>query len=184
MLDDAQLIEDLRDGDVGRSGRALYRVYGPELYGFAARRLGDAGLAEEAVQETFVRAWQHAGRYAAERGSVRTWLYAIVRNVIIDLERRRGRRPPLSSLPAEGGPDELAARSEPIETAMLRYQIGLAVSRLTPEHRQVITLVHFHGLSLAEIAELTGLPLGTVKSRLHYAARALRLALEELGVTP
>ncbi len=183
MSNEAGLIEELRGGDPQGATRALYRTYGGELYGFAANRLGDQGLAEEAVQDIFVRAWRGAGRYDPARGSVRTWLYAIARNAVIDIERQRGRRPPAPPRTPDDGSEERDP-SEPIETALLRYQVQLALSRLTSEHRQMITLAHFQGLALSEIASLTGLPLGTVKSRLHYATRSLRLALEELGVTP
>jgi RNA polymerase sigma-70 factor (ECF subfamily) len=179
MSADGNLVRDLAGPDPQPAARALYRSYGGELYGFALRRLGDAGLAEEAVQDVFTRAWRSADRFTPGRGSVRTWLYAIARNAVHDLERRRGRRPPQAS--ADSGV-ELADTDEPIETALLRYQVQLALSRLTFEHRQVIQLIHFRGLSLGEAAALTGLPLGTVKSRLHYALQSLRLVLEELEV--
>jgi len=173
----ALLGPDARDAQ--RAARSLYRSYGPELYGFAVRRLQDPGLAEEVVQDVFTRAWRSAERYRAERGSVRTWLYTIARSLVLDAERRRGRRPPP---PPADAPADAVEPTEPIEMALLRYQVQLALSRLTPEHRQVIELVHFRGLTLSEAAELTGLALGTIKSRLHYASHSLRLALEELEV--
>src|SRR5512133_431308 len=77
--------------------RAVYAAHGPELYRFALRSLGDRGLAEEAVQETFVRAWQAANRFDDALGSLRTWLFAIIRNVVIDLSRARAVRPMLAS---------------------------------------------------------------------------------------
>lgn len=178
---DAGLIRSLRGPESQQAARALYRTYGGELYGFAVRRLRDPGLAEELVQDVFTRAWRNADQFSPERGSVRTWLYAIARNAVRDLERRRGRRPSVAS-PEDAA--ESADPAEPIETALFRYQIQLALSRLTFEHRQVIELVHFRGLTLAEVAELTGLALGTVKSRLYYACQNLRLALEELEVLP
>jgi RNA polymerase sigma-70 factor (ECF subfamily) len=178
VSNEATLVKELHGPRAQSAARSLYRIFGGELYGFALRRLGDRGLAEEAVQDIFTRAWRASERYEPARGSARTWLYAIARNVITDLERWRGRRPPLS--PSESR--EQADPDEPIEAALLRYQIQLAISRLTFEHRQVIQMIHFQGLSLAEVAERTGLPLGTVKSRLHYAGANLRLALEELEV--
>ena len=80
--------------------RAVYAAHGPELYRFALRSLGDRGLAEEAVQETFVRAWQAANRFDDALGSLRTWLFAIVRNVVIDLSRARAVRPGLLAVDA------------------------------------------------------------------------------------
>lgn len=177
---DAELVAalDSRRGD--RAARALYRTYGPELYGFAQRRLGDGGLAEEVVQDVFTKAWRHAEDYDVDRGSVRTWLYGIARNAVIDAERRRGRRPP----PASAEAPDVASDDEPIERAVLRWKIDLALGRLTGEHQEVLRLAHFDGCSLKDIARRTALPLGTVKSRLHYAMANLRLALDELEVTP
>lgn len=179
LSSDATLVGNLRGPDPQQAVRSLYRSFGGELYGFALRRLRDEGLAEELVQDVFTRAWRAAGQFDPSRGSVRTWLYAIARNAVIDSERRRGRRP--QPLARESGP-ETVDPAEPIETALLRYQIQLGISRLTFEHRQVIELMHFRGFSVAEVAQRTGLAPGTVKSRLHYATRSLRLALEELEV--
>ena len=75
--------------------RELYRLYGGELFGFALNALGDRGAAEEIVQEVFLRAWRHAGRYDPERAAVRTWLYQITRHAIIDARRRASVRPGL-----------------------------------------------------------------------------------------
>jgi RNA polymerase sigma-70 factor (ECF subfamily) len=179
MSSDATLVRNLRGPDSQEAARSLYRTYGGELYGFALRRLRDEGLAEELVQDVFTRAWRGAEQFDGGRGSVRTWLYGIARHAVIDSERRRGRRPPPQAGTSEVEPVD---PTDSIETALLRYQIELALSRLTFEHRQMIDLVHFRGLSLGESAQRTGLALGTVKSRLHYATRSLRLALEELEV--
>jgi len=149
-------------------------------FAVVVRRQPGPTLAEELVQDVFTRAWRHAGEFDEDRASVRTWLYAIARNAVTDAERRRGRRP-RQAVDADGV--DVADPDEPIESSLLRFQIQMAVARLTAEHRLIITLVHFRGLRLAEVAERTGLPLGTVKSRLHYAALSLRLALDELEVT-
>ena len=174
---DVQLIQRVRGDDTGEAMRALYRAYSGELYGFALNSLGERGAAEEVVQEVFTRAWRHAGTYDAGRGSVRTWLYQIARNAIVDARRRASARPALAlhePAEGEGGPT--------IEQAMLGWQVAAALERLSPEHRQVIRLAHFQGLSMREIAERCELPVGTVKSRTWYALRSLRLALEELGI--
>ena len=178
----AALLKDLRTSRGEETMRSLYRTYGGELYGFALNCLGDRGLAEEVVQDVFTRVWRHADSFDPGRASFRTWIYGIARNAIIDIERRRSVRFGL----ALRGEDERerAASDESIERALLGWQVSTALARLTPEHRQVIRLAHFQGMRLREIAELTGLPLGTVKSRVSYALRGLRLALEEMGVEP
>jgi RNA polymerase sigma-70 factor, ECF subfamily len=176
----AAMLKSLQSAQSEESMRAMYRTYGPELYGFAVNALGDRGQAEELVQEVFTRVWRKADTYDASRASFRTWLYGIARNAIIDLKRRAAVRPALSAYDPEQ--DEQGSPDHSLETALLRWQVSAALERLTPEHRQVIRLAHFQGLTLREIAERTGLPLGTVKSRTSYALRGLRLALEEMGV--
>ena len=161
--------------------RTLYRTYGPELYGFAVNCLGDRGLAEEVVQDVFTRVWRHADSFDPSRASFRTWIYGIARNAIIDLKRRAAVRPALATAPADL---EEGASNYSLENALLGWQVTAALEKLTPEHRQVIRLAHFQGMRLREIAEHTGIPLGTVKSRVSYALRGLRLALEEMGVEP
>jgi len=180
MPTDAELIERLPTDESGEALRALYRAYGGELLGFALNGLGERGAAEEVVQEVFTRAWRHAERYDPGRASVRTWLYQIARHAIIDMRRRASVRPGLA--PADA-PEEAAAGPS-IEQAMLGWQVAAALERLTPEHRQMIRMAQFRGLTMREIAEHTGLPLGTVKSRTWYALRSLRLVLEEMGVVP
>ena len=175
--DESLLLRDLHTDRGEDAARALYRTYSGELYGFAVNRLGDRGLAEEVVQDVFTRLWRHAADYDASRGSVRTWLYGIARNAIVDLERHRARRPPVAARePDSEGADE----DEPIERALLRWQVQAALERLTPEHREVVRLAHLGGMSVREIADLTGLPEGTVKSRTYYALQNLRLALDEM----
>ncbi len=179
-LADQRLLLALDAGNGDRAARRLYRAYGGELYGFALRRLGDRELAEEVVQDVFTSMWRRAGDYDHRRGTLRTWLYGITRNAIVDAERRRARRPP--ALVFE--PAEEQASEDPIELALTRWQMELAFERLTPEHREAIRLTYVEGHKLWEVAELLGLPLGTVKSRVHYAMHALRLACEELEVLP
>ena len=176
---DASLVESLPGDETADGLRELYRRYSGELYGFACNALGDRQLAEELVQDVFARAWSHAGDYDASRASVRTWLYAIARHRIVDLRRRAGARPALAD---RDEPSEAAQRDDPLEQAVLRWQVAAALARLRPEHRELIRLAHWSGLTLREIAELKGIPLGTVKSRTSYALRNLRLVLDEMGV--
>jgi RNA polymerase sigma-70 factor, ECF subfamily len=159
--------------------RSVYAAHGGELFRFARRALGDDGLAEEAVQETFVRAWQAADRFDERLGSLRTWLFAILRNVVIDLSRARAVRPQLAAAPA-------SVHREPIDTAdldrvLVAWQVEEALQHVSPEHRHVLLEVHCRGRSYQEVATELGVPAGTVKSRVFYGLKAMRLALEELG---
>ncbi|HEY7256723.1 MAG TPA: sigma-70 family RNA polymerase sigma factor [Solirubrobacterales bacterium] len=154
--------------------REAYSAHGSELYGFAVRSLGDAGLAEEAVQETFVRAWRAGERFDPQIGSLRTWLFAILRNVVIDLGRARAARPGV----AEGG---IEPSVEPLNEVLLSWQVEEALRRIGEDHRRVIVESFYRGRPYAEIAEELGVPEGTVKSRVYYGLRALRVALEETG---
>src|SRR5690242_21781395 len=106
-----------------REIRDAYAAHSGELYGFALRSLGDSGLAEEAVQETFVRAWRAGERFDPQIGSLRTWLFAILRNVVIDLGRARAARPGL----AEKG---IEPTVEPFDEALLSWQIEEAMRRI------------------------------------------------------
>jgi RNA polymerase sigma-70 factor (ECF subfamily) len=159
----------------GEAGvRQAYAAHGGELYGFALRSLGDRGLAEEAVQETFVRAWRAGSRYDPQLGSLRTWLFAILRNVVIDLGRARSARREVLDEAPEGV-------DEPLEQALLAWQVEEALRRIGEAHRQVIIETYFRGRPYGELASELGIPEGTIKSRVYYGLRALRNALEELG---
>ena len=158
-----------------RDVREAYAAHSGELYGFAMRSLGDAGLAEEAVQETFLRAWKAGERYDPEIGSLRTWLFAILRNVVIDMGRARASRPRL-------GPEQgIEPSVEPLEQALVAWQVEEAMRRIGEDHRQVLLETHFKARPYAEVAEELGVPEGTIKSRVYYGLKALRVALEEIG---
>ena len=178
-VSDTQLIGRLADDPTGEGLRTLYRRYAGELYGFALNSLNDRGLAEEVVQDAFTSVWRHADRFDPEIGSFRTWLYGLARNRIVDMRRRASARPALAEADAEEQPAEI---DRSLDEAMLRWQIAAALARLSPEHREVVRLAHFQALSMREIAEALGLPLGTVKSRAYYALRHLRLVLDEMEV--
>jgi RNA polymerase sigma-70 factor, ECF subfamily len=157
---------------------AAYAAHGPELYRFALRALGDVGLAEEAVQTTYVRAWRNADRFDDDLGSLRTWLFAIIRNVIIDLARARRVRPAITS---DGvAPDDGHADND-MDRLLLSWQVEEALRRLSDEHRTVLVETYYRARPQAEVAAELGVPVGTIKSRVYYALRQLRLALEELG---
>src|SRR3954453_23137353 len=117
----AAMLKSLQSAQSEESMRALYRTYGPELYGFALSALGGRGQAEDLVQEVFTRVWRKAETYDANRASFRTWLYGIARNAIIDQKRRASVRPALTT--HEVDRDEQGSLDQSLETALLRWQV-------------------------------------------------------------
>lgn len=159
--------------------RALHDEYTPALWGYALRLTGgDAGRAQDAVQETLLRAWRKPDVLDPKRGSVRPWLFTTLRNVLIDEWRARSVRPEVvtDDLPEVATPDHADA-------AVQTWLVTDALKQLTPQHREVLLECYYRGCSVAEAARRLGVPPGTVKSRTYYALRALKLALEEVGVT-
>ncbi len=146
-----------------------------ELVGYAKQRLGDEGLAEEAVQETFVRALRAKRPFDPGRGPVRAWLFAIERRVITDLARARAHRR------AAAVAADAAMLDDGAEARATAAQIGSALEQLSSEHRQVIVEIYLKGRRPAELARSLHLAEGTVRSRLYYALRNLRRQLEAEG---
>lgn len=159
---------------------ALHDEHAGALFGFVSRYVDDPGQAEDAVQETLLRAWKHLDRLDTAAGNPRAYLFTIARNVLTDRWRATRSRPQLVH-------DEPALESVPavddIERAVESLLVADALRRLSAEHRQVVEQMYFQGRSVAEAAAQLGIPPGTVKSRSYYAVRALRSAFDEMGVT-
>ncbi len=159
---------------------ALYDRHGRVAYGLAYRILGDAGAAEEAVQDGFLRVWRRASTFDAARGGVRSWLLTIVHHCAIDLLRRRAGAPPVIA-----GLDEIADRRavpdawSDVSERLESERVHTAVATLPGEQRRAIEMAFFDGLTHREIAERDGLPLGTVKGRLRLGLRRLHGLLAE-----
>lgn len=153
----------------------LYREHGPALRRFAASATSNPDQAEDIVQESILRVWQHAPERTT---NMRGYLFRTARNVIIDNYRRRTHRP------VEAGPDHLDdnSYSDGVDQLLLKLTVEEALGSLSPEHRGVIVALHYRGLTVAETAELLQIPVGTVKSRAYYGLRELRGALSGLGV--
>jgi len=159
---------------------ALYDRHGRIAYGLAYRILGDAGAAEEAVQDAYLRVWRRASTFDTSRGSVRPWLLTIVHHCAIDLLRRRAGAPPVVA-----GLDEMADRQAvpdawgEVSGRIESERVRTAVETLPGEQRRAIEMAFFEGLTHREIAERDGLPLGTVKGRLRLGLKRLSGLLAE-----
>jgi RNA polymerase sigma factor (sigma-70 family) len=173
---DPVVLDRVAAGDL-RALEVLYDRYGKMAYSLALRITAEASAAEDVVQDAFLGAWRNASLYAAERGSVKTWLLSIVHHRAIDAIRRRE---PASELPDRddasiGG---IVADVWPEVAANLdRTAVRAALADLSDVQRLAIELAYFGGLTQAEIAARTGAPLGTVKSRMRLGLLALRRAL-------
>ncbi len=174
--EEADLVAQMAAGDVEAPVAQLYRRYGKRLYRFGVQQLGNDGLAEEMVQETFVRLWRAAGRFDAEKSSVGTYLYVIARSVAADIRKRPSSRSlmPVDDLDLPPIPDDV---DQILDSMVVRE----ALDALGRGHADVIRLAHEEGLTQPQIADRLGLPLGTVKTRTFHGLRALRAALIERG---
>ena len=156
------------------AARRLYRKYRMELFRFGVHVLNDQGLAEEMVQETFIKFCQRAGSYDAARGPVRAWLFTIARSAAIDIARRPSSRP---LLPVEDF--QLPPQYDTVDEALTVLTVDQALDKLPSIYGNVMRLVR-DDLTQAEIAERLGIPVGTVKSRTAKAADTLRAELASL----
>jgi RNA polymerase sigma-70 factor (ECF subfamily) len=183
---DERLMLRFQGGDA-RAFEALVRRHRTPVFSFLLRLTGDRGRAEDLCQEAFLKVVKAAAGWE-ERARFSTWLYAIARNLAVDESRRMAfrRADPLDAPERRGaepasddpGPDRAA------DAALVRPKLEAALAALPPEQREVFLLREHAGLRFSEIAEVTGTPENTVKSRMRYALEALRERLEALGVTP
>jgi RNA polymerase sigma-70 factor (ECF subfamily) len=186
---DADVVAQARCGDHA-AFRILVERYQGRAYRLALRVLRDEDEAQDAVQDAFVKAYRSLARFQGRAGFY-TWLYRIVMNQCLDRKRRdrsgrqvewneevdlEGARDPALDTPGPSGPYRELARSE------LRELVGSAIATLPDDARRTLELREIDGLSYQEIAEALGVPKGTVMSRLHYARRRVRAALQEAGV--
>lgn len=160
--------------------RVLFEEHAAVLWRYVVRLTGDAARAEDVVQETLLRAWRHPEVTGDSERSARAWLFAVARNLVIDERRSAGFRsetgtPDVEQAADRAGPDE-------VETALDRMLLSEALAQLSEDHRAVISRAYYQGASTAQIAADLQIAEGTVKSRLHYGMRALRLRLQEMGV--
>jgi RNA polymerase sigma-70 factor (ECF subfamily) len=157
----------------------LHDDHAAALWGYSLRLTGnDRARAEDVVQETLLRAWRHRSSLDESQGSVRAWLFRVARNIVIDEWRTKRSQSEITVADVPDGTGE----SDRTDQLLLSWVVADALTRLSPEHRAVLLECYYRGRSVAEASRRLGVPEGTVKSRTHYALRALRLALEEMGV--
>lgn len=164
--EDARLLRELHD----QHAQAVWR--------YVVHLTGDRAMADDIVQETLLRAWKRPAVLDQSQSSARAWLFTVARNLVID-DKRSARNL------HEYGTDTLPERpgNSESDAVLDAWLVSDALAELSVEHRAVIVHAYYGGRSIAEISRELDVPEGTVKSRIHYGLRALRLALQERGVT-
>ncbi|HZS60809.1 MAG TPA: sigma-70 family RNA polymerase sigma factor [Gemmatimonadaceae bacterium] len=181
--EDRELVRRMSAGDTQALAR-FYERWSRPVHALVVQLLRDPDDADDVVEDAFYQAWRQASRYEPSRGAVSTWIITIARSRSLDRlrSRRRLREEPLTPVSVL---DEMAETSAPdpaagAEEAEVRERVALALKELPPEQREVLELAYFRGLSQTEIAERTGQPLGTVKTRTRLAGQKLRERLAAL----
>ena len=155
--------------------RQLYAHHARALQAYAERFCADRASAEDIVQETFIRAWQHLRPLSAADPRVRPWLFRVARNLLIDADRAARSRPStVRTQPAEEGRDDAG-----LNQVLDHELVTDALQHLSPAHRAVLVETFYRGDTLARVAGRLGIPHGTARSRLHYALCALRKQLRD-----
>lgn len=170
----------LRDED---EVHAAYLLYGPQIYRFVLRGLDDAGAAQDVTQETFLKAWRRADLFDPTLSSLRSWLFGIARHAMIDHARAASVRPwqtrlvdpPTAQVVGETVPD-------PTERLVGAWVVEEALRRISEHHRVAIVETHLRERPHDEVAAELGVPVGTLRSRVFYGLKALRTAMDEMGV--
>jgi RNA polymerase sigma-70 factor (ECF subfamily) len=173
-----ELIRQMVDGN-DQAFLLLYERHVHSVHGFLMQMLRDPVLVDEVTQDTFLKLWNHAAQYRAERGTLRTWLLTIARHTALDYLRREARALPIKN---EDDPQEFW-QDMPDQNTLTEesrwHSLRFAVHALSEKQRQVIEMIFYQGLTQSDIAEILGWPLGTVKTRLRAALEQLRTAWAE-----
>lgn len=156
----------------------LYEQHSAALWRHVVRLTGNASMADDIVQETLFRAWKRRHTLGSEPAGLRPWLFRVAHNLVVDDVRsaRRRHESVTETLPEQPTADRTNALFD-------AWMVESALTELSPDHRVVVINAYYGGKTVPEIARELGVPEGTVKSRLHYGLRALRLVLQEKGMT-
>lgn len=167
-------------GSDDRLAADLYRQYWSPLMAFVLRlTAGDRQHAEDVAQETMLRAWRQGEQFDPAAASLMPWLATVARRIVIDEQRKKNARPP------EAGEDRLekASVTDSTDDVLRSVIVADALRALSPSHRQVLSETILSDRTVNDAAEILGIPVGTVKSRVYYALRALKLVMAERGVS-
>lgn len=173
ISDESRLIAQIAQGDE-QAFLSIYDRYASRVYGLTLHILGDPMLAEEATQDTFLKLWSRARQYLTERGPFLPWLLTIARHVALDRLRLEARRPTISDANDPENTWQTLPDHETTSEENRWRSLYFTLQTLPPEQRKIIELAYYQGMSQSEIAEMLGLPLGTVKTRLRAAMEKLR----------
>jgi RNA polymerase sigma-70 factor, ECF subfamily len=161
--------------------RTLPDEHAGALWNFCLRLThGDRALAEDVVQETLLRAWRHPAVLSRGSDAGRAWLFTVARNIVID-EWRSSRSRHEVTMEDPGNSTSQVSAADTTNELLQSWLVADALRSLSPDHRAVLIECYYRDQTIAQASRHLDIPEGTVKSRLHYALRALRLALEELG---
>ncbi|GAB3577370.1 sigma-70 family RNA polymerase sigma factor [Leifsonia lichenia] len=175
------VVEVFMPNEDARLLRELHDQHAQAVWRYVVHLTGDRAMADDIVQETLLRAWKKPSVLDQSQSSARAWLFTVARNLVIDQKRSAHNL-------HEYGTDVLPERANDAATSesdavLDAWLVSDALAELSVEHRAVIVHAYYGGRSIAEISRELDVPEGTVKSRIHYGLRALRLALQERGVT-
>jgi RNA polymerase sigma-70 factor, ECF subfamily len=173
-------LRPVTDADDDHAVAELYREYHRPLLALVVRHTGgDRQWAEDVVQETMIRAWRSMDQLDPEAETLLPWLATVARRIVIDDRRRKGARPPETGEAAL----ETLRSADGVEDLLRSVLVTEALKSLSAAHREVLNATILSDRTVNQAAEVLGIPVGTVKSRVYYAMRALRVVLEEKGVT-
>ncbi len=171
--DDAELLKAIAQRDESAMAEVFDR-YSGLVYAIAMRVLKEPTLAEDVMQEVLLQVWRSPNGFVAQRGSLASWLTVVARNRSIDVLRRRAHQEPLEGLTVP----EPRSMARSVEDDLLMTEVRNVVKSLPEEQRSSLQMAYFDGLSHTEIAERTGIPLGTVKTRIRAGLTTVRKVLE------
>jgi RNA polymerase sigma-70 factor (ECF subfamily) len=170
---DLAMVMGLKSGDQGAMAQ-LYDRYSSVVYSVALRVLGDTGAAEDVLQEVFLQLWRNPSAFDAARGSLGSWLAVITRNRAIDFLRKRRPETDLEDVVLSVSPD-LAGEAERSRAA---EKVRGVIGTMSPSQRSALEMAYWEGMSHSEIADKTGEPLGTIKTRIRAGLICLRKAFQ------